>query len=268
MLIIRRKCLRSYSDQSNIIKGYTQTASWAKYFPWMLHSKPVTNTSRPCISSVEENDLNMLLSTAKLQTKSYWRIGLLIHEVCLTFLYCALFITIKACTKMTQSKHEILSGRLKFNSDTYRGHQYQAHGSCISHPLLYLPRHYSQASLGTDIVVKSSHFLCNSRKTSRLVRTLLQTVSISRPWQHLGSQAACIPLQPLFYPKTKIHQYVPRLHKKIFQHVQRMSRWNQLNGCEHLLKFNVGFSVDEQKITAQFHLLKFRVSQNNLCLVY
>ena len=139
--------------------------------------------------------------------------------------------------KMTQSKHEILSGRLKFNSDTYRGHQYQAHGSCISHPLLYLPRHYSQASLGTDIVVKSSHFLCNSRKTSRLVRTLLQTVNISRPWQHLGSQAACIPLQPLFYPKTKIHRYVPRLHKKRFQHVQRMSRWNQLNGCEHLLNW-------------------------------
>ena len=123
------------------------------------------------------------------------------------------------------------------NSDTYRGHQSQAHGSCISHPLPCLPRHYFQASLGTDTVVKSSHFLCNSRKTSRLVRTLLQTVNISRPWQHLGSQAACIPLQPLFYPKTKIHRYVPKLHKKKFQHVQRMSCWNQLNECEHLLNW-------------------------------
>ena len=123
------------------------------------------------------------------------------------------------------------------NSDTYRGHQYQAHGSCISLPLLCFHRHQSQASFGTDTVVKSSHFLCNVRKTSRLVQTLLQTVNISRPWRYLGNQAACIPLQPLFYPKTKIHRYVPRLHTKKFQHVQRMSRWNQLNGCEHLLNW-------------------------------
>ena len=82
---------------------------------------------------------------------------------------------------MTQSKHEILSGRLKFNSDTYRGHQYQAHGSCISPPLLCFHKHNFQASLDVDIVVKSSHFLCSVRKTSRLVRTLLQTVNNSRP---------------------------------------------------------------------------------------
>ena len=144
------------------------------------------------------------------------------------------------------------------NSDTYRGHQYQAHGSCISLPLLCFHRHHSQASFGTDTVVKSSHFLCNVRKTSRLVQTLLQTVNISRPWRYLGNQAAYIPLQPLFYPKTKIHRYVPRLHTKKISTRPAYVTLEPVKRMRTSVKLNAGFSVDEQILTAQFRLSKAR----------
>ena len=122
----------------------------------------------------------MLLSTTKLTDKILVHVGLFIHEVCLTFLNCAFLSLKRAFAKMPQSKLEILSRFFKFNSETYRRHQYKAHGFCISPPLLCSHRHNFQASLGADIVAKSSHFLCSVRKTSRLVRTLLQTVNNSR----------------------------------------------------------------------------------------